>query len=57
MAQATKAVLPRQAGGAWAKRLESTVAGAPNEALIATAYMSPSVDSSELNRYTLVCFP
>ncbi|KAJ7657870.1 glycoside hydrolase [Mycena polygramma] len=54
MAQASKAVLPKDPGGAWGKRIGVTVGGTLNWALVVGAYVTPRVSSTDWLRYSLV---
>ncbi|TFK37581.1 glucan endo-1,6-beta-glucosidase [Crucibulum laeve] len=54
MAQASKAIIPRDVGGAWGKRIGVTVGGSLNWALQVGAYVTTRVSSSDWNRYSLV---
>lgn len=61
LAHASKAIIPRDETGQWARRIGSVVSGAAakSKTLIVTAYKTPGTNSSgsagaELNRYSLV---
>ncbi|KAJ7079601.1 glycoside hydrolase [Mycena belliarum] len=54
MAQASKAVIPKDVGGAWGKRIGVSVGGAQNSALVVGAYMTTRVKSTDWLRYSLV---
>ncbi|GLB44591.1 putative glycosyl hydrolase 30 family protein [Lyophyllum shimeji] len=54
MAQASKAVLPRDVGGPWGKRIGVAVGGELNWALRVGAYVTGRVSSSDWLRYSLV---
>jgi hypothetical protein len=54
MAQASKAVLPRDVGGPWGKRIGVTVGGELNWALRVGAYVTGRVSSTDWLRYSLV---
>ncbi|KAF8064208.1 glycoside hydrolase [Lyophyllum atratum] len=54
MAQASKAVLPRDVGGPWGKRIGVTVGGELNWALRVGAYVTGRVSASDWLRYSLV---
>ena len=51
MAQASKAILPRDTGGPWGKRVGVSVSGSP---LVVGAYKTGRVSSSDWNRYSIV---
>lgn len=54
MAQASKAILPKDAGGPWGQRIGVTVAGSLDWGLRVGAYVTKRVSSSDWNRYSLV---
>ncbi|KAJ7166584.1 glucan endo-1,6-beta-glucosidase [Mycena filopes] len=54
MAQASKAILPKDVGGAWGKRIGVTVGGSLNWALVVGAYVTTRVKSTDWLRYSLV---
>ncbi|KAI0917434.1 hypothetical protein AcV5_007918 [Taiwanofungus camphoratus] len=54
IAQAQKAILPKDQGGPFGQRIESQVNGGSNWALIVTAYVTQRVSSSDWLRYSLV---
>ncbi|PIL22448.1 hypothetical protein GSI_15136 [Ganoderma sinense ZZ0214-1] len=54
MGQASKAILPRDAGGPWGKRIGVSVGGTLNWALRVGAYVTGRVNSADWLRYSLV---
>ncbi|RDB15100.1 Endo-1,6-beta-D-glucanase [Hypsizygus marmoreus] len=54
MAQASKAILPRDVGGPWGKRIGVSVGGELNWALRVGAYVTGRVSSTDWLRYSLV---
>lgn len=54
MAQASKAILPKDTGGPWGQRIGVTVAGSLDWGLRVGAYVTKRVSSSDWNRYSLV---
>ncbi|KAH8115004.1 glycoside hydrolase [Phellopilus nigrolimitatus] len=54
MAQASKAILPKDSGGPFGQRIGVTVGGSMSWALIVGAYVTGRVSSSDWNRYSLV---
>ncbi|KAI0821952.1 glycoside hydrolase [Trametes gibbosa] len=54
MAQAGKAILPRDVNGPFGQRLHLTIGGARAQGLIATAFVTGRVKSSDWQRYSLV---
>ncbi|KAI0699329.1 glycoside hydrolase [Cerioporus squamosus] len=54
MAQASKAILPRDSGGPWGKRIGVSVGGTLNWALRVGAYVTGRVNSADWLRYSLV---
>lgn len=54
MAQASKAILPRDVGGPWGKRIKVAVGGELNWALRVTAFVTGRTNSSDWLRYSLV---
>ena len=54
MAQASKAILPRDVGGPWGKRIGVSVGGSLSWALIVGAYVTGRVNSADWLRYSLV---
>ena len=54
MAQAGKAILPRDVNGPFGQRLHLTIGGARAQGLIATAFVTGRVNPSDWNRYSLV---
>ncbi|KAJ6526635.1 glucan endo-1,6-beta-glucosidase [Mycena vulgaris] len=54
MAQASKAIIPKDVGGAFGKRIGVTVGGTLNWALVVGAYVTTRVKSSDWPRYSLV---
>jgi len=54
MAQASKAIIPKDPGGPWGKRIGVSIGGELNWALVVGAYMTGRVNSSDWNRYSLV---
>ncbi|KAI0365705.1 glycoside hydrolase [Pilatotrama ljubarskyi] len=54
MAQASKAILPRDAGGPWGKRIGVSVGGNQNWALRVGAYVTGRANSNDWLRYSLV---
>ncbi|KAE9384951.1 glycoside hydrolase [Gymnopus androsaceus JB14] len=53
LAQASKAIIPKDIGGPFGQRIENTVEGSANWALIVGSYMTGRVSSTS-NRYSLV---
>ncbi|OAX37370.1 glycoside hydrolase family 30 protein [Rhizopogon vinicolor AM-OR11-026] len=54
MAQASKAILPRDVGGPWGQRIGVSVGGSLDWALVVGAYKTGRVSSSDWNRYSIV---
>ena len=54
MAQASKAILPRDAGGPWGKRIGVSVGGNLNWALRVGAFVTGRANSNDWLRYSLV---
>ncbi|KAK7028681.1 glycoside hydrolase superfamily [Favolaschia claudopus] len=54
LAQASKAIIPKDAGGPWGKRIGVSVKGSLNWALRVGAYSTKRLSSSDWNRYALV---
>ncbi|KAJ7717570.1 glucan endo-1,6-beta-glucosidase [Mycena metata] len=54
MAQASKAIIPKDVGGPWGQRIGVTVGGSLNWALIVGAYVTGRVNPSDWLRYSLV---
>lgn len=54
MAQASKAILPRDVGGPWGKRIKVAVGGELSWALRVTAFVTGRVNPSDWLRYSLV---
>ena len=54
MGQASKAILPRDVGGPWGKRIGFSVGGALNYGLKVIAYVTGRVDPTDWLRYSLV---
>ncbi|XP_006455887.1 hypothetical protein AGABI2DRAFT_188016 [Agaricus bisporus var. bisporus H97] len=54
LAQASKAILPRDVGGPFGKRIGVSVGGELNWALRVSAFVTGRVDSSEWQRYSIV---
>ena len=54
MGQASKAILPRDVGGPWGKRIGVSVGGSLSWALIVGAYVTGRVNSADWLRYSLV---
>ena len=54
MAQASKAILPKDVNGPWGKRIGVTVNGELDWALIVGAYMTARNSSTDWLRYSLV---
>ncbi|KAI9058259.1 glycoside hydrolase family 30 protein [Trametes sanguinea] len=54
MAQASKAILPRDAGGPWGKRIGVSVGGSQNWALRVGAFVTGRANSKDWLRYSLV---
>ncbi|KAN0080276.1 glycoside hydrolase family 30 protein [Tylopilus felleus] len=54
MAQASKAILPRDPGGPWGQRIGVSVGGNLDWALVVGAYVTRRVSSTDWNRYSIV---
>ncbi|KAJ7664594.1 glycoside hydrolase family 30 protein, partial [Mycena polygramma] len=54
LAQASKAIIPKDAGGPWGKRIGVSVQGSLGWALRVGAYSTKRVSSTDWNRYSLV---
>ncbi|KAI9463484.1 glycoside hydrolase family 30 protein [Boletus coccyginus] len=54
MAQASKAILPRDQGGPWGQRIGVSVGGSLDWALVVGAYVTGRVSSTDFNRYSIV---
>jgi hypothetical protein len=54
MAQASKAILPRDVGGPWGKRIKVAVGGELSWALRVNAFVTGRTNSSDWLRYSLV---
>ncbi|KAJ8580232.1 glycoside hydrolase family 30 protein, partial [Rhizopogon salebrosus TDB-379] len=54
MAQASKAILPRDVGGPWGQRIGVSVGDVLDGALVVGAYKTGRVSSSNWNRYSIV---
>lgn len=54
MAQASKAILPRDSGGPWGQRIGVSVGGSLDWALVVGAYVTGRTSSTEWNRYSIV---
>lgn len=53
-AQASKAIIPKDVGGPWGKRIGVSVGGTLDWALVVGAYVTGRVSSSDWDRYSLV---
>lgn len=53
-AQASKAIAPKDAGGAFGQRIDATVGGSESWALVVSAYKTTRVSSADWNRYSIV---
>jgi len=56
LAQANKAILPRDAGGPWGQRIDVSVSGSDAWGLVVSAYQTRRNNQSDWNRYSLVGF-
>ncbi|KAF8172956.1 glycoside hydrolase family 30 protein [Mycena galopus ATCC 62051] len=54
LAQASKAIIPKDAGGPWGQRIGVSVQGSLDWALRVGAYSTKRLSSTDYNRYTLV---
>lgn len=54
MAQASKAIIPKDAGGPFGQRIGVSLSGSLNWALVVGAYQTERVSSSDFNRYSIV---
>ncbi|KAH7922519.1 glycoside hydrolase family 30 protein [Leucogyrophana mollusca] len=54
MAQASKAILPRDVGGPWGQRIGVSVGGSLDWALVVGAYVTGRVSSTDWDRYSIV---
>lgn len=54
MAHASKAILPKDAGGPWGQRINVTIGGGADWALVVGAYRTERLSSTNENRYALV---
>ncbi|KAF7970960.1 hypothetical protein HWV62_22550 [Athelia sp. TMB] len=54
MAQASKAIVPKDAGGPFGQRIGVTVGGSLSWALVVGAYQTKRVSSTDWNRYSIV---
>ncbi|KAJ8453512.1 hypothetical protein ONZ45_g19690 [Pleurotus djamor] len=54
MAQASKAILPRDSGGPWGKRIGVSVGGSLNWALRVSAFVTGRANVADWERYSLV---
>lgn len=54
LAQANKAVLPRDAGGPWGQRIAASVGGKEDWALVVSAYRTKRKNVEDWDRYSLV---
>lgn len=54
MAHASKAILPKDVGGPWGKRIGVSIGGTLNWALVVGAYVTARVSSTDWLRYSLV---
>lgn len=54
LAQASKAIIPKDAGGPWGQRIKVSVGGSLGWALRVGAYVTGRASSSDWNRYSLV---
>ena len=54
MAQASKAIIPKDFGGPFGQRIGVTVASSLNKALLVGAYVINRVDSTDLKQFSLV---
>ena len=54
MAQASRAILPKDVNGPWGKRIGVSVTGSLDWALVVGAYVNGRVSSSDWLRYSLV---
>ncbi|KAG9310857.1 glycoside hydrolase family 30 protein [Chiua virens] len=54
MAQASKAILPRDSGGPWGQRIGVSVGGSLDWALVVGAYVTSRVSATDWSRYSIV---
>jgi hypothetical protein len=54
MAQASKAIIPKDAGGPWGRRMGVSVKGSLGSMLRVGAYSTKRLSSTDYNRYSLV---
>lgn len=54
MAQASKAIIPKDKGGPWGQRIGVSVGGSLSWALRVSAFVTGRVSSSDWNRYSIV---
>ncbi|KAJ7215366.1 glycoside hydrolase superfamily [Mycena pura] len=54
MAQASKAIIPKDAGGPWGRRIGVSVQGSLAWALRVAAYSTKRISSTDFNRYSIV---
>jgi len=54
MAQASKAIIPKDAGGPWGRRIGVSVQGSLSWALRVAAYSTKRISSTDWNRYSIV---
>lgn len=54
MAQASRAILPKDVGGPWGQRIGVSIGGGSDWALVVGAYVTERVLSTDWDRYSLV---
>ncbi|KAF7970961.1 hypothetical protein HWV62_22552 [Athelia sp. TMB] len=54
MAQASRAILPKDAGGPWGQRIGVSVGGGSDWALVVGAYKTERLSATDWNRYSIV---
>jgi len=54
MAQANKAILPKDPGGPWGQRIGVSVGGSFDWALVVSAFKTARLNSADWNRYSIV---
>lgn len=54
MAHASKAILPKDAGGPWGQRINNIIGGGATWALTVGAYQTKRLSSTDETRYSLV---
>ena len=54
MAQASKAILPKDPGGPWGQRIGVSVGGSLDWALVVSAFKTARLNSADWNRYSIV---